>query len=112
MTGVVVIDTNLVVPLVVGSASKDYIIKHKRLQDYTAYDFELLGLILASFSGIILLPHVLAEVSSLARQIGNPARSGFKMLLKSRLQRQPSFQLKVSLPHCAMSSTILALPMQ
>ena len=85
MTGVVIIDTNLLVLLVVGSASKDYIVKHKRLQDYTADDFELLGLLLAGFSDIILLPHVLAEVSSLARQIENPARSrtqdAFKKLI-------------------------------
>jgi hypothetical protein len=75
MTGVVVVDANLLVLLVVGSASRDYIAKHRRLQNYTVDDFELLGLIIADFSDIILLPHILAEVSSLIRQIDNPART-------------------------------------
>ena len=75
MTGVVVVDANLTVLLVVGSASKDYIATHRRLQDYTVDDFEMLGVLIAQFSEIVLLPHILAEVSSLARQIKNPARA-------------------------------------
>lgn len=60
--------------LIVGAASKDYIALHKRLSDYDVYDFELLGLLIEQFSKIVLLPHMLAEVSSLARPIENPAR--------------------------------------
>ena len=75
MSGVVVVDSNLLLLLVVGSASKDYIAKHERLRDYTEDDFELLGLLIADFSDIILLPHILAEVSNLARQIKDPARA-------------------------------------
>lgn len=48
MTGVVVDDTNLMVLLVVGSASNEYIPKHKCLQqDYSVDDFDLLGLLIA-----------------------------------------------------------------
>lgn len=84
MTGVVVVDANLMVLLVVGSASKEYIAKHKRLrEDYTTDDFELLGLIISEFSDIVLLPHILAEVSSLARQIANPARANIQEALKT-----------------------------
>jgi len=83
MTGVVVVDANLLVLLVVGSASRDYITKHKRLQDYIVFDFELLGLIIAEFSEIILLPHVLVEASSLARQIDNPARAAIQNSLRT-----------------------------
>lgn len=84
MTGVVVIDANLMVLLVVGSASKELIAKHKRLRDdYTVEDFELLGLIIAQFSDIVLLPHILVEVSSLARQIENPARARIQSALKT-----------------------------
>ena len=74
MKGVVVIDTNLLVLLVVGSASRNYIQKHKRLSDYTPEDFDLLGLILSEFSEIVFLPHILAEVSNIARQIDFPAK--------------------------------------
>jgi len=84
MTGAVVVDANLTVLLVVGSASKSYIGRHKRLRDdYTIEDFELLGLLIAEFSDIILLPHILVEVSSLARQIANPARARIQDVLRT-----------------------------
>ena len=83
MNGVVVIDTALMVLLVVGSASKDYISKHKRLRDYSLEDFELLGLIISEFSDIVLLPHILVELSSLARHIGSPAREKIQNSLKT-----------------------------
>ena len=83
MTGVVVVDANLLVLLVVGSASKKYIAKHRRLRDYTVEDFELLGLIIGDFSDIVLLPHILAEVSSLARKIDNPARAKIQNALRT-----------------------------
>ncbi len=73
MRGVVVLDTNLLVLLIVGLASPDYILKHKRLErDFTPDDFEVLGLKIAEFSDIVTLPHILAETSSLLRQHGNP----------------------------------------
>lgn len=51
MTGVVVIDSNLLVLLVVGTASRDYVAKHKNTKEnFDVDDFELLGLILAEFS--------------------------------------------------------------
>jgi hypothetical protein len=84
MTGVVVVDASLMVLLVVGSASTEYIAKHKRLrEDYTIEDFELLGEIIAEFSDIVLLPHILVEVSSLARQIENPARARIQDALRT-----------------------------
>jgi hypothetical protein len=76
MTGIVVVDASLLVLLVVGSASTEYIAKHKRLRDdYTRDDFELLGLIIAEFSEIVLLPHILAEVSSLVKTNREPRAS-------------------------------------
>jgi hypothetical protein len=84
MTGVVVIDTNLLVLLVVGSASRNYIDKHKRLAgDYSTDDFDLLSELIGRFSDIVLLPHVLAETSTLARQITNPARSKIQGALRT-----------------------------
>ena len=67
MTGAIVIDTNLMVLLVVGSASEDFITKHRRLKGYTVDDFRLLGLLIAEYSDMVLVPHILAEVSSLVR---------------------------------------------
>lgn len=83
MKGTVVVDANLLLLLVVGIASRHDIPKHKRLQGYTAEDFDLLFLLVADYSSIALLPHTLAEVSSLARQIGNPARSRIQAALRT-----------------------------
>ncbi len=83
MNGVVVLDANLMVLLVVGSAAREYISRHKRLQDYTEEDFELLGLIIAEFTDLILLPHILVEVSNLARQIERPARTKVQSVLRT-----------------------------
>ena len=52
MKGVVVVDANLLVLLVVGAASTRFISRHKRLSAYAIEDFELLGLILADFDEI------------------------------------------------------------
>jgi hypothetical protein len=86
MKGVVIVDANLTVLLVVGAASRQYIAKHKRLQAYTSEDFELLGLLIAQFSEIVLLPHILAEVSNLARQIVNPARREVQRSLRTLVE--------------------------
>ncbi len=87
MNGVVVLDANLLVLLVVGSASRDYIGRHKRLDQYSTEDFDLLVGIIGQFDEVVLLPHIVAEVSSLCRQIANPARSAiqhaFKVLVTS-----------------------------
>ena len=86
MAGVVVVDANLLTLLVVGTASEEYVSKHKRLQDYSTDDFKLLGLIIAEFSDLVLVPHVMAEVSSLARQIENPARRRIQSTLRTLIE--------------------------
>ena len=86
MAGVVVVDANLLTLLVVGTASEEYVSKHRRLQDYSADDFKMLGLIIAEFSDLILVPHILAEVSSLARQIENPARRRIQSTLRTLIE--------------------------
>jgi hypothetical protein len=95
MTGVVVVDTNLTVLLVVGSASKEYIAMHKCLQHYYSVDdFELLWILIAEFSEIDLLPHILADVSSLARQIKNPARAKVQNALRKLTTTATELQIQ------------------
>ena len=80
---VVVVDSNLLLLLIVGSASLSYIEKHKRLSSgYSREDFSTLGKIISEFSEIVSIPHVLTEVSNLARQIDNPARAMILAKLK------------------------------
>ncbi len=88
MKGVVVIDTNLLLLLIVGLTSPDYIAVHKCLKgDYTEHDFNLPGLIIGGFSDIVTLPRILSETSNLARQIPGPARRDIQLKFRSFIER-------------------------
>jgi hypothetical protein len=57
------VDANLLLLLVVGATSRDYIEKHKRLRDtYTKDDYDLLVKMIGQYSNIIVLPNVLTEL--------------------------------------------------
>jgi hypothetical protein len=74
VSGVVVIDTNLLLLRVVGAAGRRYISSHPKLDHFTEYDFDLLELLIGDFAEIVLLPQIIAEVSNLAAYIYKPAR--------------------------------------
>ena len=69
------IDTMLPTLFVVGTASPDYIRKHRRLHPYREADFDLLVSLLSQASGIIVTPNVLTETSNWVKMIRDPARS-------------------------------------
>ena len=76
MKGPVAVDANLLLLLIVGSASPAYIAQHKRLRDvYTEDDLSKLVELLGEFSDIVLLPNTLTEASNLLRYIAEPART-------------------------------------
>jgi len=64
------IDANLLVLYMIGTVNKSRITKFKRTEKYTARDFEALRSILAQFARVITTPHILTEVSNLARPLG------------------------------------------
>lgn len=72
MSRLIAIDTNLLVLLVVGSASEGYIARHKRTNTYATDDFRLLRQVLLRADGLVFTPHVLAETSNLVRQFAKP----------------------------------------
>jgi hypothetical protein len=102
MKGVAVLDSNLTVLLVVGSASTAYIEKHKRLKGYHTYDFEVLGLIIAEFLEIVLLPYVLTEASNLVRQIEEPAKGRISTAFRTFITT--AVELPIPSAHGAMRS--------
>jgi hypothetical protein len=65
----VLIDTNLLVLLVVGSYNSARIFSFKRTLQYTLDDFALLLKIMAFFERRITTPNILTEVDNLARQL-------------------------------------------
>jgi hypothetical protein len=81
----IVLDANLLVLLVVGTASLSYITRHKRLRAYTERDFTLLANMLASVPGVILTPNTVTEASNLIGYIDEPARSRIYTVLRKIL---------------------------
>lgn len=77
----ILLDSNLLVLYLVGSFDPALIGKHKRTRDYTPEDFVLLQAILATKTGLITTPNVMAEASNLVGQIGEPARRHVLTLL-------------------------------
>lgn len=69
------IDANLLALLVAGGVDPNLIAKHRRLQDYTAGDYELLLVILDAVERILVTPNTLTEASNLLRQHREPERS-------------------------------------
>lgn len=75
MKGGLLIDTNLLVLFVVGTAAKEYIAKHKKLTEFTVEDYDLLVKLIARASEVLVTPNTLTETSNLAAYINEPARS-------------------------------------
>lgn len=71
MKDVYAIDTNLLLLLVVGTASPALIPLHKRTHAYTIDDYRLLERILSLADHVVLTPGVLTETSNLMRQSGH-----------------------------------------
>jgi len=87
MLGPVAVDANLLLLLLVGSTSRSYIIKHKRLRGvYTEHDFDLLEETVAAFSRIVVLPNTLTELSNNLRYINDPARSEIAFTMRQFIE--------------------------
>ena len=69
------LDSNLLVLLVVGSESRDIIPRHRRLEDYSAEDYDILLDLLREADRLFVTPNTLTEASNLIRQHGEPERS-------------------------------------
>ena len=82
----VAIDSNLLLLLVVGMASRDYISKHKRLRAFTPDDYDLLKEQLSVATEIVVTPNTLTETSNLIDHIDNPARSHIYGTLRQLLE--------------------------
>jgi rRNA-processing protein FCF1 len=70
----IIVDTNLLLLLLIGSHSPTLISSFKRTTRYTSSDFDILVEALALFSTLLTTPHILTEVSNLAGQLGDPGR--------------------------------------
>jgi hypothetical protein len=78
----VLVDTNLLVLLLVGTVNKQRIPNFKRTEDFTIEDYELLVRLIQWFGKLIATPHVLSQVSDLTDLPGKE-RTAIRELFKS-----------------------------
>lgn len=70
------VDANLLVLLVVGAVNSDLIARHRRLDEYSAADYQmLLALLFSRGNRVFVTPNTLTEASNLLRQHREPERS-------------------------------------
>lgn len=97
----VILDTNLLVLFVVGSAGEQYLDMHKRVQIIDPRSaYALLAQYLERFNELVATPNTLTETSNLIRLIGEPA----KTYLTATLQK-----LVITWPECYITSRDAAL---
>ena len=71
----ILIDTNILLLLIVGSSNRKRISQFKRTEQFIPEDYDLLIKLIDLFPKIITTPNILTEVNSLTNQIGEPERS-------------------------------------
>ncbi len=71
----ILVDTNILLLLLVGSVNRQRISKFNRTEQFTPEDYDLLVDFLGSFSQIFTTPNILTEVNSLTSKIQEPERS-------------------------------------
>lgn len=79
----ILLDTNLLVLFVVGTTSRKYIEKHKRLTEFAVEEYDALLKIISAASSVLVTPNTLTETSNLAAYIGEPARSEVLQVLRA-----------------------------
>jgi rRNA-processing protein FCF1 len=71
----VLIDTNILLLLFVGTVNRQRISQFNRTEKFTPEDYDILQRILTYFQKIVTTPNILTEVNSLTNQLGEPERS-------------------------------------
>jgi hypothetical protein len=78
-----ILDTNLLVLYVVGTASRHLIDQHKRLNEFDASDYDILQEWVIQAPAVLITPNTLTETSNLATQIHGEARKKVLAVLKA-----------------------------
>lgn len=77
--GLLLIDTNLLVMLAVGAVDLGQMLRFKRTKKYSVDDFNLLNDYAEEFTGVLVTPSVLTEVSNMVGQLNDPARTAVRV---------------------------------
>jgi predicted nucleic acid-binding protein len=86
------IDTNLLVLLIIGAVNRDRIPRFKRTSNYRPEDWDILRELLGQIPGRIVIPHILAEVSTLTDMKGSDlfqARRILRLTVEEKMEEVP-----------------------
>ena len=81
----ILVDTNLLILLLVGSYDEDKILSFKRTQTYTIEDYKFLSIFLSKFKKHIFTPNILTEITNLADSINSEPTHSFFQHIKIAL---------------------------
>jgi predicted nucleic acid-binding protein len=95
----VLIDTNMLVLLIVGSVNRERVSQFKRTSDYSSTDWDLLIGVLEQISQRYTIPHVLAEVSALT-DLKGPEREIARVILRNLIGTLDELEIR-SVDACA-----------
>lgn len=73
------IDTNLLVMLAVGAVDLGQMLRFKRTKKYSVDDFNLLNEYAEKFTGVLVTPSLLTEVSNIVGQLSDPVRAAVRV---------------------------------
>lgn len=82
------LDTNVLLLMIVGSSSTNYITKHKRTLQFSTSDFYNLNKLLNTYATLSTIPHVLSEASNLLDWGHGSMRSDIFQVLKAYINHQ------------------------
>lgn len=99
----ILVDTNLLLLLVIGSASLQLVSRNPHTKNFALSDFEILEQIVSDYSRIVVVPGILAELSNLApKNINAPVLSTvmakFKAMVNACLEIPISSQTAAARP--------------
>ncbi len=89
----ILIDTNILLLLIVGSSNRKRISQFKRTEQFVPEDYDLLIKLINLFPTIITTSNILTEVNSLTNQIGEPERSKCFTILAQLISEIEEFAL-------------------
>lgn len=102
MRKLIALDANLLVLLVVGLTKLEYIPMHRRLQQYSIDDFQLLKRAISESAGIVVTPNALSEASNLFRQVRDPAKTKLMLAFRFFVERTEELYIR-SIDACSRS---------
>jgi hypothetical protein len=91
-----ILDTNLLVLFVVGTASRGYISSHKRLTEFVPQDYDCLLEIISRAKTVLVTPNTLSETSNLAAYIAEPAKGKVMSVLGKLIADSQELYVKSS----------------